>query len=282
VLAGQAFSDEDGDGRQGAHEKGLPGVGVSLSGPAQAIATTGGNGRFALPALPDGEYTLSVTPPAGYAAVPAQTLALSDGGAISLALRPLAQLSGTIYTDWDGDGQRGWDEPPEITPLTVSAAGLGEARTALGSFQFWDVTDGSYTVTPGWQALQPQQVAISGGAGGTLALPAVPAGVVRGIAWLDSNADGVRDPWESPLAGVTLTLDGGDSAVTDQDGRYFFTQVTAGEHTLSAALPEGLGVALPAFSTSSGRGAAVGLAVVPGDEPPPEAGSRVMLPLILR
>jgi len=282
VLAGQAFSDEDGDGRQGAHEKGLPGVGISLSGLAQASATTGSDGRFSLPALPDGEYTLSVTPPAGYAAVPAQTIALSDGGGISLALRPLAQLSGTIYADWDGDGQRSGDELPELTSITVGVGGLGEARTALGSFQFWDVADGSYTVTPGWQALQPQQVAISGGAGGALALPAVPAGTVRGIAWLDSNADGGRDPWESPLAGVTLTLDGGNSAVTDQDGRYFFIQVEAGEHTLSAALPEGLVVALPAFSTSSGRGAVVGLAVVPGDEPPPEEGSRVMLPLILR
>jgi hypothetical protein len=276
VLAGQAFSDEDGDGRQGVLEKGLPGVSISLSGPVQASATTGNDGRFSLPTLPDGTYTLSVTPPDEYAAVPPQTIVLSDGAAVSLPLWPIAQLSGTIYHDWDGDGQRGGDEPVEITPLTVSVQGLGEERTALGSFQFRDVADGSYDVTPGWQALQPQQVSISGGAGGALALPAVPAGVVRGTAWLDANGDGLRQPWETPLAGLTVSLDSNRSMVTDQDGRYAFYQVAPGNHTITLDLPSGLQTSIPDFSITEGRGAVIGLPTTMN------SGGIIYLPLIRR
>jgi hypothetical protein len=266
LLAGQAFSDEDGDGRQGTLEKGLPGVSISLSGPVTASATTSNNGRFSLPALPDGTYTLSVTPPGEYAPVPSQTIVLSDGAAVILPLWSIAQLSGTIYHDWDGDGQRGGDEPVEITPLTVNLEGLSELRTALGSFQLWDVADGIYDVTPGWQALQPQKASINGGIGGALALTAVPAGVVRGTAWLDANGDGLRQPWETPLAGFTVLLDSNRSMVTDQDGRYAFYQVAPGSYTITLDLPSGLQTSIPNLSITEGRGAVIGLPTIMNSE----------------
>ena len=140
ALMGQAFSDEDGDGRMAGDEPGLPGAVINLTGAAQATVTTDNSGRFALPGLPDGSYTLNVIPPDGYADVPTRTITLNDGGAVSLPLHALGQITGSIYQDWDGDGQRGGDEPVENMPLTVSASGLGETRAqswAASGFGMW-------------------------------------------------------------------------------------------------------------------------------------------------
>jgi hypothetical protein len=276
ALAGQAFSDEDGDGHFSANEAGVPGISISLTGPAQASATTGRDGRFSLPNLPDGSYTLTVTPPAGYASLPSQTLTISNGGMINLPLRPLAQLSGTIYEDWDGDGQRSGDEPAVIMPITIRVAGLGETRTALGGFRFWNAPNGSYVVTPRWLATDPLDSSVSGAQGGAMAIPAVPAQMVRGAAWLDWNRDGIRQPWEAPLAGVSVSLDGTRTTVTDQDGRYTFFKVAPGQYALSVDLPDGLQVDIPPVSVTEGRGAAVGLPVTVG------SGYRINLPFIRR
>jgi hypothetical protein len=260
-LSGQAFSDADGDGRQGLHEAGVHGVSLSLSGPAQASAITGKDGRIVLPNLPDGTYTVSVTPPAGYASVPLQSITLSNGGVFSLPLLHLAQISGTVYSDWDGDDQRGADEPAEITPLTVSVAGLGEVRTAQGSFNFWNVASGNYTISTLWLAVDPLAKAVTASRGSASALPSVPAGVVRGTAWLDANQDGMRQSWETPLAGVSISLGISQTMLTDQQGRYAFFNVAAGNYSLSVDLPDGLQVNLPGVSVTEERGAIIGLPV---------------------
>ncbi len=165
-LLVQAFSDEDGDGRQSAGEPGLPGVGVSLTGPAAAGASTGLDGRASLAGLPNGSYTLAVTSPPGYASLPNQAISLASGGAISLALRPLNQVSGAVYEDWDGDGRRGSGELAVINPLDVTASGLGSTRTALGMFRFWNASPGNYSVQSAWTAASPASLVLDNQGGG--------------------------------------------------------------------------------------------------------------------
>lgn len=178
ALRGQVFADEDGDGWLRSGEKGALGAVISLIGPASASAVTDGRGRFSLPNLVDGVYTVSVTPPAGYAATAPQTITLNDGGTVSAALRPLGKLTGVIYEDWDGDGRR------------------GAQRTALGAFRFWNVAEGSYTITPSWLAVNPVAVSTASGA---VALPAVPSGEVRALpgwtATLTASASRGRHRW---------------------------------------------------------------------------------------
>ena len=278
ALSGQLFADEDGDGWQRRGEIGVSGVTINLSGAASASVVTDAHGRFSLPNLPNGNYTATITPPAGYAAVPPQTLALNNGGALVVALRPLAQLSGVIYDDWDGDGRRGADEPLITMPITVTVAGVGGQRTALGAFRFWDVANGSYTITPWRSAVNP--AAANPATNGAVGLPAVPSGVVRGTAWLDSNGDGIRQPWESPLAGVPVTI-AGQTAITDTEGRYSFYGIAPGTYTLTASLPSGLTAEIGAVVVSEGRGAAIGVAAVPGTLPPPD-GYELFLPVVVR
>lgn len=273
ALSGQAFADEDGDGWLRRGESGVPGVTISLAGPSAANVVTDGHGRFSLPNLPNGSYTVNVTPPTGYAAVSPQTITLNNGGALSLALRPLAQLSGAVYDDWDGDGHRGADEPLITMPISITVAGVGSQRTALGAFQFWDIANGSYTITPWWLAVNPATA--NPATNGAVGLPAVPAGTVRGTAWLDGNGDGIRQPWESPLAGVPVVV-AGQTAVTDADGRYSFNGVAAGTYGVTAVLPNGLTAQIGPAIVSNGRGAVVGVTAVP------QSGFRVYLPVVVR
>jgi len=257
ALSGQLFADEDGDGWLRRGESGVVGVTISLSGPTSAGAVTDAFGRFGLPNLPDGNYTVNVTPPAGYAAVPSQTITLNNGGALSLALRPVGQLSGAIYDDWDGDGRRGADEPLITMPITVTVAGVGAQRTALGVFRFWDVAVGNYTITPWWLAVNP--AAANPATNGAVTFPAVPAGTVRGAVWLDENGDGIRQPLETPLAGVPVTV-AGQTVATDADGRYSFYGIVPGTYPVVAQLPSGLTEQIGAAVVSADRGAVVGIA----------------------
>jgi hypothetical protein len=158
-------------------------------------------------------------------------------------------------------------------PITVTVAGVGSQRTALGAFRFWKVATGHYTITPWWLAVNP--AAANPTTNSAVRFPAVPAGTVRGTAWLDENGDGVRQPWESPLAGSQIRL-AGRTAVTDKAGRYAFYGVATGSYVLSATLPAGLSAEIANVVVSAGRGAAAGIAVVQ------QQTFRVYLPLAPR
>ncbi len=262
ALTGSIFVDFDGDGYQGdgGQERGLADVRIHLSGPVVTETTTFPDGRFRFLELPDGDYTLAVEAPAGFQSVPSRPLALADGGSIALPLRPLHQLSGVIYEDWDGDGRRLPDEPPVAAPVTVTLPGVGQSRLFGGHLLFFDVAEGNYTLTPGWSASLPVSLGVDGVTGPALALPAVDAGILRGVVWHDANRDGLRQLSEAPLAGVSVVLDGVDTAVSDRHGRFFFAGVADGSHTLEAAVPAGLDAGIPVVTTTAGRGAAVGIA----------------------
>jgi hypothetical protein len=263
MLSGQVFRDEDGDGWLRVGEAGVPGVTVSLTGPTPASVVTDRQGRFQLPNLPSGTYSVTVTPPAGYAAAPVQSIVISNGGALSVPLRPLAQLSGAVYEDWDGDMRRGADEPLIASPITVTVSGVGAQRTTLGLFRFWNVPNGTYTINPWWLAASPATA--HSNTDSTATLPAVTPGILRGTVWLDGNGNGQRDPWESPLSGITVGI-GAQTAITDHQGRYTFHGVAPGTYSVTLILPAGLTASPAPAVVTTGRGAAIGIAVQALDE----------------
>jgi hypothetical protein len=84
--------------------------------------------------------------------------------------------------------------------------------------------------------------------------PTVDAGIVTTRAalgnyvWLDTNGDGIQDPSEKGISGVTVILYAADgvtvvaSTVTDANGKYYFGNLTPGGYVVGfGTLPSGLG-----------------------------------------
>lgn len=56
-----------------------------------------------------------------------------------------------------------------------------------------------------------------------------------GTIWEDIDGDGVQDPGEEGIAGVTVNLSGGATAVTDENGYYSFGNLSATSYTLTVS-----------------------------------------------
>ena len=260
----QAFVDLDGDGVQDAGEAGVGGVGVTLSGITVAAATTTPNGQVAFPGLPDGSYALSALPPAGYAPFLAGSVTLFQGGVVQVPLQLPGLVSGVVYGDWDGDGAQQPDEPLFRLPLTLtlsSGAGTQLLEAAGGAALFLGTPSGAYTLAATLQAVEARPLTLAAGQGAGAALALVGPGELRGAAWLDTNGDGLRQPWETPLAGVAVTLNG-ETTLTDATGRYVFGDVAPGTYALEVALPAGLTATIAPVQLTADRGAVVGIGAV--------------------
>jgi trimeric autotransporter adhesin len=80
--------------------------------------------------------------------------------------------------------------------------------------------------------LTPNNVNKGVGLGEPEPLCGVPSLQIGNFVWKDSDADGIQDPNETPLVGVTVTLYAADgttvvgSAITDTNGQYYFSNQT--------------------------------------------------------
>src|SRR6478736_1650841 len=62
--------------------------------------------------------------------------------------------------------------------------------------------------------------------------------LIEGRVFRDNNVNGAFNFGEQGLVGLRVRLDDGEVAETDEQGRYKFTDVTQGEHTVSLALTQ--------------------------------------------
>ncbi|MAE63423.1 MAG: hypothetical protein CMJ18_04055 [Phycisphaeraceae bacterium] len=163
----------------------------------------------------------------------------------------------TVFLDLDGSGGLDPTEPEHVTD-------------ADGAYAFTDLADDTYTVRlvlpADWTQTLPgapgtHVVAIAGGATESeldFAAHAAP-GAIEGAKWFDLNRNGVRDPVEGGVAGVTVFLDldgsgspdaGEPSAVTvlddpgttqvDESGTYALTDLPPRPYTVAEVLPIGV------------------------------------------
>ncbi len=86
---------------------------------------------------------------------------------------------------------------------------------------------------------------VPGGGFGLAKLFGFDKGRIEGRAFFDLDVDGLDDPEEPGVAGLTVRLDDRRSATTDSRGRYSFSSVTPGEHAVSLTSDK-LGVSLRA------------------------------------
>ncbi|WP_458098530.1 SdrD B-like domain-containing protein [Roseomonas sp. WA12] len=298
TISGAAFTDSNGDGLLGTGEAGRAGVTVRLldaAGTSVATTTTGTDGSYSFTNRPPGQYQVEFVAPNGTA------FAIRDQGNssvndsdvnpatgrtgvftvtsgqtspnISAGLYTPASVSGTLFTDSNGDGLRGTGEtgPAGVTVQLINAAGTVAATTSTGTggaYSFAGVAPGTYAVqftapngtvftaqdqgnndaldsdaAPGTGRTAPITVT-SGSTISNVSAGVYTPATVSGTLFTDSNGDGLRDAGETGVAGTTVRLlDSSGALVTStttaSDGTYNFSSLVPGTYQVEFVAPNG-------------------------------------------
>ena len=164
-----------------------------------------------------------------------------------------ASIDGTIWVDTDGDGVQDPNEPgiPGVDVIVTWDGPNGPVTVVVptdedGNWTLPTVPPGDYTVEvdistvpPGFVATTPTDDTLSlpaGGSGNTTS-GFVPAASIGDTIWNDVDADGVQDPGEPGLPGISVTLydDSGEVVAittTDADGKYLFDDLVPDTYTV--------------------------------------------------
>jgi protocatechuate 3,4-dioxygenase beta subunit len=290
VIGDFIWADADGDGIQDPGEIGIAGVTVTLKdsdGNSVATTVTGPDGRYYFTDVLPGSYTVEVTPPAGYTVTSgpesegadiSRTIVVNAGDVVTNVdfgydSPDLFTISNRVWYDIDGDNAV---DPGEygiggVTVNLLDADGNIIATVVTnpdGTFSFSGVPNGAYTIQIGdannllgdYQGTSP--VAFAGELAVLVAGADVSGvnfgynqpGAIGDTIWSDANGDGVQDPGELGIAGVTVELfydaDGDGqfdanvdtliaTAVTDAGGNYLFTGLPAGDYFVVVTPPVG-------------------------------------------
>jgi len=296
TIGDRLWSDANGDGVQDPGESGIPGITMALVEDAGAdglygtlddvvlsTAVTDASGEYRFEGLTPGSYVVvSDVGPDGIPASGDEELAAlgysqtgdpegdNDGlGSSSIALGSsdldqdfgyqnvsLADLSGTVFNDIDGDGV---EEPGDLGIAGVTLDLLDDLGNVLatattdasGNYSFPDLADGDYTVevtdiagildgyelTSGLDSIDVTMagVDITDVDFGYTQAPS--SGSIGDTVYLDSDGDGIQDASEAGIAGVVIELldengvavldDLGApiTTVTDANGQYVFSNL---------------------------------------------------------
>jgi hypothetical protein len=270
----------------------VPGVTETLSGTTndgQSVSSTAvssSTGAFSF-SVPPGTYTVTTAAPPGYTTVgsPASSVTVSDGssGSVSfvlqppLPLQPYGTVTGTVYTDNNGNGVRDAGEPGDanVVVTLTSPSGTQTATTdASGAFVVNNVPPDTYTVSIPLQSdmvAGSQTVVVSAGQTSTTTVGYEPLSTAGGT---------VTTPSSQPVSGATLTLNGvtntnqpvSQTATTTNAGTFMFTPVPPGNYVVTITAAPGdavLGAGSVSSTVSSGQPLQLAFTVQPAAPPPP-------------
>jgi uncharacterized protein (DUF2141 family) len=201
-------------------------------------------------------------------------------------------ISGLVFSDTNANGIQDGGEPGLPNVLIIARDSRGIANTAVtgpdGTFSICGLTETSYTISEvvpaGYQQTAPagsRQISrylrvvdfayllticnanTPGLIFGDFPLP----GSISGEKFNDANGNGLLDPGEAGVGGVTIQLFSGTgtsailaSTVTDGSGNFTFTNLTAGTYSLTEVLPSGY---RQTFPSGQGHGGHV-VSIAPG------------------
>lgn len=257
----------NGNGTIDSGESGIPGVAVQLTGDLNGdgvtdithTTTTNAAGVYEFPNLVPGNYTVTVTAPAGSTPTfDADSISTPNTSEVSLSIgtinrnqdfgyRGTGSIGDTVWIDLNGDGTKDTGEPP-IAAVTVQLTGdtngdsivdttVNTTTDAAGIYSFPNLLPGNYTVTvtppTGYvQTFDADGIATANTSAVALLAGATNldqdfgfrgAGIIGDTVWTDTNGDGIIDTCESPIAAVTVQLVGDVNGDTIPD----FTLTTA-------------------------------------------------------
>jgi hypothetical protein len=193
----------------------------TLTGNATATDTSGAAAWFE-PNAPISSLTFTFTRRAGFPVYQTWFAAITR------------TISGTVTDTTAGSPSSG----TVVRLIGAYGEALGETTTSTdGTYSFPDVlaTDGyRVVITPptGKTSDEPARAVNVTSADGTADF------AVRDIVPVPVSGT-ARDQHGTPIAGATVTLDGGRSVVTGADGSFLIDDVPVGQHTLSITAPDG-------------------------------------------
>jgi|GEM_PF-969844 len=258
---------------------GLPGVEITVrdeKGNPVGQATTIGNGTYQINGLPVGSLTVIESDSPGYTSLTPNTrtlyLSTEKGAAADFVdFLPGAGISGSVFRDDDGNGQRSPDEPG-ISGITVQLKQGGQVvqtytTTVSGAYVF-SLVDGVYEIaaanaedhvstTPDVvRGFGPAMINFGDRFIGTEAIAThTSRAVIAGRVYNDANANGVAEPGERPLGGVvvslwTLTDTEVMTATTTGNGEYAFFDLIPDAYAVTVAPAPGFLATTPVSATA--------------------------------
>jgi serine-aspartate repeat-containing protein C/D/E len=278
-ISGYAFVDNNANGvRDGGDFVGHPGVTIYLDNDNSGTLNGGdnsdvtdGDGYYEINNVPPGSKNVrNNNTPSGYARSTGVPLVrvVPEGGAVSahIGFYEYIAIEGHVFNDVNLNGiQDGGDTNANGTTVYLDANNDGDrdggevttTTNASGDYIFGGLVPGTYYVRSDLPAggiqttANPPATVVSSGNGATgvnFGIDLV-TGSIAGNLYIDVNGNGTKDgPDTDPSAGTTVFLDtnhngilnpGERSVVADNDGDYFFSQVTAGTYDVDVVPPGG-------------------------------------------
>ena len=252
VIQGAVFEDYNGNGLQDGGEPGVAGATVTRSGGGlpDDVATTAADGGYTITTTAAGSYTVTLTTPSGYnsTSIPQRPVELVEGGSAqaNFIVQQQGVIEGVVFVDRDGDELLGPGESG-LAGVSVTLSPGGSTTTdAAGHFRFSGQSVGEYTVGIatlsgyGLVSLASRTVSLaSAGDSANVGFAVQPLGVVQGIVFDDSNANGIREAGEVGIPGVRVTMDGAITQTTDVNGFYAFTSLAPDVYRVAVTVPDG-------------------------------------------
>ena len=272
-IAGIVYTDINRTSMLDAGDTGLGGVTVTLSAGGSPIATTttAANGSYIFTDLMAGSYSVS-TP----AVVEGKKLNTLSPIPVSLAEGEmkadvnfgyvLGGIAGIVYSDLNKSASYDGGEPG-IGGVVVTLSGPVSATTNTqpdGSHPFAGLPAGNYVVTApavasgkGLFTPSPLNVTLAAGERRMDVNFGYVLGSLGGLVWSDLNGNGLQDPGEPGVSGVSVVLmDCASSNVlrstsTGLGGSYLLSDMAAGSYCVRFAAPSGQMFTLPNAGSES-------------------------------
>ena len=282
VIGDTVWVDTNANGTIDTGESGIPGAAVQVTGDINGdsivdvthTTTTNAAGVYEFLNMVPGNYTITVTPPAGSTPTfDADNISTPNTSNVSLSVgssnlsqdfgyRGTASIGDTVWVDIDGDGVKDTGEPP-IAGASIQLTGdtngdsvidvtLNTTTSAAGVYGFANLLPGNYTVTvtppTGYvQTFDSNGIATPNTSTVTLAAGTASldqdfgyrgSGLIGDTVWTDTNGNGVIDTGESAIAAVNVQLVGDLNADTIPDVSLTTTTNASGVYEF-ANLPPG-------------------------------------------
>ncbi len=152
-----------------------------------------------------------------------------------------SSVEGYVFKDVNADGLRQRDEAP-MGGIKVWAGKRSAVTDVFGYFSFSQLKGKKITVSldvstlpPGFVFTGPalQEVELAQSRKFRVDFGLISRSEISGVAFHDTNGDNGFSRGETGVKGVVVFLENGMKAVTDDSGRYVFSNVPSGEHTVS-------------------------------------------------